>query len=238
MAIIMWAIRVTDAVDHPAVDQSLHIQELCTSSQSHAYNLELLICCHGIILSEQWETEMVILMNQVQSASLQQPQLRAWEMVLGWHKRVLCRRLSHTGSIWGFPRLEIGFLNLLKLSCVVRLETCLAYISVAFLCDLRLWPLKDRWPTLGTGICIPGVTGLAPSALPGLCRVWWWLTGHSPPDSTVSLEVEREGRDGSEASSWWHWLDLLWGTLEQSTWICCCINCDWPLWDSSGSGED
>lgn len=53
MAIIMWDIRVTDAVDHPAVDQSLYIQELCTSFQSHAYNLELLICCYGIISSEQ-----------------------------------------------------------------------------------------------------------------------------------------------------------------------------------------
>lgn len=59
----MWDIRVTDAVDHPAVDQSLYMQELCTSFPSHAYNLDLLICCYGVILSEQWETEMVILMN-------------------------------------------------------------------------------------------------------------------------------------------------------------------------------
>lgn len=52
MAIIMGDIRVTDAVDHPAVDQSFYIQELCTSFQSHAYHLELLICCYGILLSE------------------------------------------------------------------------------------------------------------------------------------------------------------------------------------------
>lgn len=48
----MWDIRVTDAVDRPAVDQSLYIQELCTSFQSHAYHLELLVCCYGILLSE------------------------------------------------------------------------------------------------------------------------------------------------------------------------------------------
>lgn len=53
MALITWDIRVTDAVDRPAVDQSLYIQELCTSFLSHAYNLELLICCYGITLSEQ-----------------------------------------------------------------------------------------------------------------------------------------------------------------------------------------
>lgn len=35
MAVIIWDIRVTDAVDHLAVDQSLHIQELCTSSVMH-----------------------------------------------------------------------------------------------------------------------------------------------------------------------------------------------------------
>lgn len=33
----MWDIRVTDAVDHSAVDQSLYIQELCTSFQSPVY---------------------------------------------------------------------------------------------------------------------------------------------------------------------------------------------------------
>lgn len=71
----MWDIRVTDAVDYPAVDQSLYIQELCTSFQSH--DLELLICCYGIISSEQWETEVVILINWAKSASLQQPQLGA-----------------------------------------------------------------------------------------------------------------------------------------------------------------
>lgn len=53
MMVIMWDIRVTDAVDHPAVDQSLYMQELCTSFPSHAYNLDLLICCYGVILSEQ-----------------------------------------------------------------------------------------------------------------------------------------------------------------------------------------
>jgi len=63
MAIIMWDIRVTDAVDHPAVDQSLYIQEPCTSFHSHGYNLKLLICCYGIMLSERSESAVVILMN-------------------------------------------------------------------------------------------------------------------------------------------------------------------------------
>lgn len=63
MAVITWDIRVIDAVDRPAVDQSLYIQELCTSFLSHAYSLELLICCYGITLSEQRETEVVILIN-------------------------------------------------------------------------------------------------------------------------------------------------------------------------------
>lgn len=48
IAVMMWAIGVTDAAAHPALDPSLHIQEPGTCSPSHAQNLELLLCCHGV----------------------------------------------------------------------------------------------------------------------------------------------------------------------------------------------
>lgn len=104
-------------------------------------------------------------------------------------------------------------------------------------CDLWLCPLKDSWATPGAGICIPGFTGLTHSALPGLCRVWWWLVGHSPCDYLWAWRW-REKRERWNCSFLLVALiTLASGNLRTKYWNFALLWVNWPVWDDSGYGE-